>query len=393
MAKKTFRKMLALNIKSIFGTHDSLYRLFKKVMYFFLWIVKKVHTLTPSNLSYYLFQPKDSSFPGYITFVTKKGIAGLAFSNEGSPPVCIELYIGETLINRTFATQKVRAPTKYAGLHCGFFLPMKEVWSHVPRSQSIKVLADGRPLTYRAGLQNERPLPNRGVNIIKNSDIEELINSGHLINKFGRIQKPRHESKAWSDKAFGNYERINKIFEQEFDKPLFAFYGVMLGFAREGGVLAHDLDLDLAYFSEKQSPEEVRKEFFEITKKLIQLDIPVQPFTYKLQFNHSGLSVTPCWISDGCFSSTFGYVGDGFTVQRDDIFPLAGVQHDGHQLWLPRNPQAVAAYLYGKGWKYPDPGWKWLSEYKNRPSIHQARLTEKDIRELLKQSEKNGEKN
>ena len=42
----------------------------------------------------------------------------------------------------------------------------------------------------------------------------------------------------------------------------------MLGYARDNGVMAHDCDLDLAYFSEKTTPSEVREEFFEIAEKL-----------------------------------------------------------------------------------------------------------------------------
>lgn len=382
MPTKRLSKTLAAVVKRGLGKHDGSYRFIKRIAYLFISILKTVKFLSPINLSYYFFKPQGSSASGYVTNVKLRGISGLAFRSEGSPPVFVELLVDGTVVNRTFASQKVFEPTRYSGENCGYYLPMKEVWSHILHSQSIQVHAGGKPLQYRAGLFRRIVLPNRGAKKLSSESLIHLTNAGHLINKFGRIQKPRHESKEWADKAFGNYAVINSLFEKEFNKPLFAFYGAMLGYAREGGILPHDLDLDLAYFSEQKSPEEVRKEFFAIASRLEQLDIDVQPFTYKLQFKNSGLSVTPCWISDGVFSSTFGYVGDGFKVTREDILPLKKAEHDGHPLWLPNKPEAVAAYLYGKGWKYPDPGWKWLSEYKSWPVVLEARLTEKDLREL-----------
>jgi hypothetical protein len=212
--------------------------------------------------------------------------------------------------------------------------------------------------------------------------LAELVAEGCLINKFGRIQGNKDESAAWAGKVFGSYARLNEIFEKEFGKSLFVFYGVMLGFAREGGVLAHDLDLDLAYFSEETDPGSVRLEFRRIVERLVDLGVGAKPWTYKITFPGSGISVTPTWIAGGVFASSFGYVGDGFAVTRDDILPLSRAEHAGHGFYLPNNPRAVAAYLYGKGWKYPDPGWQWLAEYKDRPNILAARLTEKDLREL-----------
>ena len=125
--------------------------------------------------------------------------------------------------------------------------------------------------------------------------------------------------------------------------------------------------------------DKVRIEFRGIAEKLIMAGVTVVAHSYKLSFGGVSLSMTPCWIANGSFSTTFGFVGDGFTVTREDILPLSVAKHDGFELLLPNNPQAVSAYVYGHGWKYPDPGWKWLPEYKNRPEILAARLTEADL--------------
>jgi len=64
----------------------------------------------------------------------------------------------------------------------------------------------------------------------------------------------------------------------------------------------------------------------------------------------------------------------GLMLPRNFVFPKSP-GYDGNILNQPDNPLVVVAYLQGSGWK-------WLPEYKNRPHILAARLTDKDIREL-----------
>ncbi|OHD26355.1 MAG: hypothetical protein A2Y38_00220 [Spirochaetes bacterium GWB1_59_5] len=386
MARKGIARTSAAALKRALGSNDAAYRLLKKVAYFLISIVKVLGSVSPRNLAYFIF-PEPAGFAGYVTRVDTRDIAGVAFCREGEPPVAVQLLVDGAVVNTTYATQKVLGPSKFAGTTIGFHFPMKGIWKHVRKDQVLQVLANGKPLRFRAGFGPGKPLTNKGVRKLSERGIVALTAEGNLINKFGRIQRPKDESRDWAEKTFGNYADLNAVFEREFGISLFVFYGAMLGYAREGGILAHDLDLDLAYFSEKTNPDDVRLEFYAITKRLMSVGVQAVPFTYKLQFKGSGLSVTPCWISDSGFSSTFGYVGDDYRVTREDILPLRKAEHDGHALNLPNNPQAVAAYLYGHGWKYPDPGWKWLPEYKNRPQILAARLTDRDVRELQAFSE------
>ncbi len=383
MARKGMPRTIAAFIKRLFGHYDGVYHFFKKIMYFCISFIRFFRIITPVDLVYRIFPARAPMDAGYVTKVNSRGITGLAFYS-GKEPVKVDLLVDGKVINSTWSTQKVFFPSCYAGLTTGFYFPMKQIWQYILRGRKIEVLADGFPLRYRAGPGSGKTIPNRGVKRLSGKSIAELVSEGRLINKFGRIQGPRNESSQWASRVIGNYNELNEIFERLTGKSLFAFYGVLLGYAREGGVLAHDMDLDLAYFSEETDPDAVRREFKSITKKLIDAGITVKPHTYKLQFGGRGLSVTPCWISSGIFSSTFGYAGDGFSVKSSDIIPLKSVEHKGYKLLLPGNPAAVAKYLYGHGWKYPDPGWKWLSEYKNRPEILAARLKESDLKDLGK---------
>jgi len=379
MASKGFRGKVSAGIKKGFGKHETAYTSIKQAVYKLFSLFGLLRVLSPADLAYRIFPPEAPLDGGYVTKVDKLGISGFAFRSESAIPAVVELIVDGKVINRTSASQKVPFPTLYAGSSSGFSFPMKHVWPSILRSQSIAVRSTGINLRYGAGRGPGANLPNKGVTKLDGKGIIELVEEGRVITKFGRLQVPRQENRAWAEKAFGNYGILNEIFQRTTGESLFAFYGVMLGFAREGGVLAHDMDLDLAYFSEMDTAEKVRVEFREIAGKLIMAGVTIVAHSYKLSFGGLSLSLTPCWIADGCFSTTFGFVGDGFTVTKEDIFPLSVAEHDGFELLLPHNPQAVSAYLYGYGWKYPDPGWKWLPEYKNRPEILAARLTEADL--------------
>jgi hypothetical protein len=386
MAKNGPAELLSTWGKRLFGKNEKAYTFFKKMMYAVIGFFRRFRVLTPGDIAYRIFKPDSTLYTGYITSVHSQGISGFVFT-AGQEPVKVELLIDGRVINRSWSIQKIFYPSLYAGSSSGFYFPMNRVWRHLSRGQKLEILADKRALRYKAGPGRGKPIPNRGARRLADKNILDLIGSGKLITKFGRIQEPANENDQWAAKVFGNYSKLNSIFKKVTGKSLFVFYGVLLGFAREGGILAHDMDLDLAYFSELTDPEAVRREFKDIAEKLIDSGITVVPQTYKLQFGGKGISVTPCWISSEGFSCTFGYVGGTTSVRRSDILPLKRAKHKEYDLLLPNDPVAVARYLYGSGWEYPDPGWKWLPEYKNRPQILVGRLKEKDLRDLNRRIE------
>ena len=357
----------------------------RKIVQFPDLIANMFRTLSFYNIKAYFYPVNPPDFPGYITEFNRKGISGIAFGVNKNNPLKVELLIDGKVINTTYASQKILFPTKYRGQFIGFYFPLKRIWQYISKDQKIEIRTEGdKLLRMHSGKGVGKALPKKYMSLVVEKNIIELIDEGRVINKFGRIQAHRDKSEGWLGKVSTSYTIINDLFEEKTGKSLFIFYGTMLGYARDGGVMAHDCDLDLAYFSEKTTPEDVRAEFFEITKKLINKGEKITPFIYKLLFNKRSLSVTPCWISDGVFSSTFGYVGDGYIVEKDDILPLKKVDFYGNELYLPNNPVNVAKYIYGRGWKYPDPGWKWLPEYKNYPQILEGRLTSLQVKTLEK---------
>ena len=373
-------------IKIFLEKNSIIYSIFRKIFRLPGVIINFVRIFSVNNLKAYFYPIKPPDFPGYITDFSRNGISGVAFGVDREKPLKIELLIDGFIINTTYATQKVLFPTKYKDEFIGFNFPMKEVWTHISRDQKLDIrTGDGKILRINADGRRDTQILKKYMSIAVKTNVIEFINKGNYINKFGRIRDNRGKITGWLEKVSISYNTLNELFENETGKSLFIFYGTMLGFAREGGVIAHDCDLDLAYFSEKTTPREVREEFLGIAEKLIKKEKDIIPFVYKLLFKKMGLSVTPCWISeDGVFSTTFGYVGDNYRVVKEDILPLKKVNFSGSELYLPNNPVNVAKYVYGRGWKYPDPGWKWLPEYKSHKPVLEGRLTVSQVDELQK---------
>lgn len=376
------------HLKIFLEKNKTVYNFFRKVKKIPIILSDMIKTLSLNNLKSYLYPINPPENVGYITQVNKYGISGLAIGENKTVPLKVDLFVDGVMINSTYASQKLSFPTKYRNENHGFYFPMNKIWQFISPEQKIEIKSD--IYSFRMNADRQDFITDRYKTDKPKQNIVDLIEEGRIINKFGKAQIHRDNSSSWLNKVTDSYIALNDVFEKEAGVSLFIFYGTMLGYAREGGVMAHDCDLDLAYFSEKKSPEEVREEFFKITQKMAQLDLALIPFNYKMLFKKLGLSVTPCWVSgDGIFSSTFGYVGDGFTVTRDDILPLKKVEFGTEQLYLPNNAVNVSKYIYGRGWKYPDPGWKWLPEYKNHKPVLEGRLSLSQVRKLEKLLKRN----
>jgi SAM-dependent methyltransferase len=151
-------------------------------------------------------------------------------------------------------------------------------------------------------------------------------------------------------------------------------YGALLGAVREGGMIAHDSDTDLCYFSHHSDPVDIIRETYRIERELKGLGWDV--------LRMSGADLKVVWpLSDGrrihidVFAS-FVIGGELYILGEkrgrfdlDDLLPLGTVTLDGHEFAAPRNPEAMLVYLYGEGWRVPDPGFVAVAD-----PLTQARL-------------------
>lgn len=144
-------------------------------------------------------------------------------------------------------------------------------------------------------------------------------------------------------------------------------YGALLGAIREGGMIAHDSDTDVCYFSHHTNPADIILENYRIERELKQLGWEI--------LRMSGGDIKVLWmLSDGrkvhidIFSA---FKIDGVFYQLGnrngdfdlaDLLPLGTVAIDGVEFPAPRNPEAMLTYIYGPSWRVPDPAFTYYDD-------------------------------
>ena len=137
-------------------------------------------------------------------------------------------------------------------------------------------------------------------------------------------------------------------------------YGCLLGAVRDGHMIGHDSDADLAYLSRWTHPADVVRESFRMERELRLLGWKV------VRMSGADLKLfLP--LPDGrvVHVDVFGafHVGDTFYqlggrsghLDRAALTPASTVTLEGVELAAPADPEAVLEFLYGPTWRVPDP--------------------------------------
>lgn len=182
-----------------------------------------------------------------------------------------------------------------------------------------------------------------------------------MIDKWGLLQRPfSGRDRSVIEKMVDITSEIIDVLARELDVHCWLAFGSLLGAAREGKVIGHDSDVDLAYLSDKETPVELNREMFEITRALRRAGMRV--------VNKSGSFVTVMFNApDGGVGSidvysTFymsGLLHETATVRadvpREAILPLGTLEFEGRELPVPADPDTMLEVSYGPNWRVPDP--------------------------------------
>ncbi|MGO4258811.1 DUF6752 domain-containing protein [Marmoricola sp. RAF53] len=140
-------------------------------------------------------------------------------------------------------------------------------------------------------------------------------------------------------------------------------YGCLLGAVRDGHLIGHDSDADLAYLSPYTTPALVIGESYAMERALRRRGWElVRMSGADLKLFHP--------LPDGrnVQIDVFGafHVGDTFyqlggrsgTLPRTALTPASTVTLEGVELAAPADPDAVLSFLYGPSWRTPDPAFQ-----------------------------------
>ena len=192
---------------------------------------------------------------------------------------------------------------------------------------------------------------------------------GHplILDKYGRLTRPLSAEDPDSVDAFlGQVDALLTTLREQAGVPAFICYGTLLGAVRNGRLIGHDNDVDLAYLSEERYPVDVVREGFRVERVLREEGWQVR--------RGSGSRVN-VRIEDEDGSHRFvdvfaaHWVGDrwympqdtGFVIPPEGILPLTTVELHGRPFPAPADYEQLLALTYGPGWRVPDPSFKYVT--------------------------------
>lgn len=141
-------------------------------------------------------------------------------------------------------------------------------------------------------------------------------------------------------------------------------YGALLGAVRDGAMIAHDSDTDVCYLSRHTSPADVIAESYRVERTMRRLGWTL------LRMSGGDIKLL-LPLSDGrqCHIDVFVAfrVGETFyqlgnrsgTLPQAAILPVSTITLHGVDFPAPADPEAMLAFVYGPGWREPDPSFKY----------------------------------
>lgn len=184
------------------------------------------------------------------------------------------------------------------------------------------------------------------------------------IDKSGHLKKPLSEqAPEVREEMFAACHRILAVLE-EFGVVGFIAYGTLLGAARNGHVIGHDNDIDLAYASAKTHPVDVVREAFGVERALRRAGFRVRRgmgarLNVRLEVSDGtvrGIDVfTAAWIEDVLYIPS----DTGFRLPRSTVVPAQPISLEGETFPAPADPETLLAHTYGPTWRVPDPSFSY----------------------------------
>jgi SAM-dependent methyltransferase len=143
----------------------------------------------------------------------------------------------------------------------------------------------------------------------------------------------------------------------------FPAYGTLLGAVRNGRLIGHDNDADLAYVSRAREPVDVVRESFRIQRALSREGF------HTTRYSGAAIRVDVRTTAGVIGLDVFGgffhganlvLMGEIYTpFETSWIFPLGTVELEGRTVPAPAEPERLLETMYGPSWRVPDPTYVW----------------------------------
>jgi SAM-dependent methyltransferase len=189
-----------------------------------------------------------------------------------------------------------------------------------------------------------------------------------IVDKWGRLTRPLSQQDPETvEELLDAAMRILDVLREKARVPAFIAYGTLLGAVRNGRLIGHDNDLDLAYVSEHTDPVDVVREAYRVERALRDAGFSVRRgsgarINVRVRLadgSYRAIDVfTACWVEGILYIPS----DTGFRLPRETILPLGEVTLESRSWPAPAQPERLLAATYGEGWRTPDPAFKYVSQ-------------------------------
>lgn len=147
---------------------------------------------------------------------------------------------------------------------------------------------------------------------------------------------------------------------REIGVEAFPAYGTLLGAVRNGALIGHDSDADLAYVSALTDPVDLIRESYRIDRQLRDRGYSVQRhsgFAMKIYVEEEDGSERGLDVFGGAHIDGTLYVMGEISAEfdRERVYPLGTCTLEGRTLPAPADADGWLEITYGPNWRVPDP--------------------------------------
>ncbi len=186
-----------------------------------------------------------------------------------------------------------------------------------------------------------------------------------MVNKWGGVGRALADYDAGMvGRLLDNLDAVRAVLAECPGLEVYLTGGTLLGPYRDGRVMPHDDDADLAYLSPYSHPVDVIRENLRLGRLLTARGFTVVRLSaghLQLDFEHEGrrdgyVDVFTGWIDDD------GWWHQVFPVRRrarrDQLVPVGTIDVEGRREPVCRDPELMLEAVYGPGWAKPDPAFR-----------------------------------
>lgn len=190
--------------------------------------------------------------------------------------------------------------------------------------------------------------------------VEDRLGHLQVVDKHGRLQRTFEESGSPDTTAFLDQVEATLAMLEGSGVHAFLTAGALLGAVRDGHLIGHDSDVDVAYLSRARTPAGVALESYRLERRFRQERQSTRRFSaaeFKLLLPGpsgatTGIDVRAAWIFGDMLyvAPNVGVAGAAHTV-----LPLGEISLEGRVLPAPADAEALLTAMYGPRWRIPDP--------------------------------------